>query len=281
MQRPQQLPMRHVARQSPPKSSRDYSSIPFILGSIVLALVDSGHIQSAVVRVALGLVVGGFGCGYTVAGTLFGNHLSGVQRYALAITFSVAILVLASLGLSETHTPVTSSSLSDITAGVTVIAGLGGLVGRRAADPPATNGWSAVLAVLATAGLALVVLALVQPNLNRKTPAFYVTDLANQQTNYPSSIVVHTNHDLRLHLTHATGGYRIRIRNGSQLVDTGSIHLRSDHPWSELVRLPDRRVGPQTLDLSLYRVGEARPFRTLRLFYTVKPPPGANPPVGP
>jgi hypothetical protein len=200
------------------------------------------------------------------------------------MTLSFAVIIVATLIMSELHVHVNALRLSLPIAAVTVAAGTAGLVRdlvfRRGL--PRQSGQQSlvtVLAVMLTAGVGLATFAIVRPTFTQISPAFFVTNTANQQNGYPAAVIVNSRHLFRLHLAQIAPGQRFQlvIRENSHLYRRESIVSRQ-RQWAAVLHLPTGSLGAKKLTISLYRAQTRRPFRQLWLYYTVIPKPGPNPP---
>lgn len=256
--------------------------ITFMAGSVLVLGLDSGRFHEPFLRLTTGLLVGAFGSGYNLASSIFPPRtLKPHEQFGIAMALSFAVIVFFVLLMSALHIKVSAPTLSAPVAGITLLSGivavLRNLNAKAKSDERPRQSLSGALAIGLTVFASLATFAVVYPTITRKTPAFFITNFTNEQTGYPSTVIIHSRHLFRLHISHAVKGERFRlvVRENSHVYRRQTILCTGGH-WAETLRLPTGSRGPMKLTASLYDV-QNTPFRQLWIFYRVVSKPGPNP----
>lgn len=262
---------------------------PIDFADLLLLVVGSGlliwvsdHSVHEVVRMVLGIAMGGLGSGYAVTLVAFPlPDLKPEERFGLGIILSIAIIVLTSLVMSELHIRILSEDLTLVVGITSLLAALGATMRRwwssgslkHTRVDPKMSFLAAALAI----GVGVLTWFIVTPSLTTEAPSFFVTALNNLQNAYPSTVIRGSTHQVMLHIGESPGNssrYRMVIRDNGRRISTQSVTVGTQ--WSRVYAIPTGKIGKHKLTFVLFAKGP-RPFRTLWLYYFVVNKPGPNP----
>ncbi len=261
-----------------------FLDIGFLTAAAVLLIIVTGIQGYHPEKLILGLSVGGFGSGYAVTAAVFSSQpLKPEERFALSLLFSIAVIVVATLIMTEVDVKITSRSLAMV-LGVTVFAANAVSVPRRWVTD-ARSTWSANIGLTAAAALGLAVVLglaawfIVGSYLTYRAPEFFVTKPGDLQTTYPSQIDQGARFTVRLNIRSFSSRrypYLLIIKDNGRVESRARITV--DGRWSNPYVLPAHALGNQRVEFMLYRNNPTQhPFRALWLYYTVIGRPGPNP----
>ncbi len=235
-------------------------------------------------RIGVGVIMAGFGSGYSLTLALFSpSSLDAEARFAFSLIFSASLIALSGLTLSVLHLKISSGPLGIIIGGATIAAATTAGLKRRLQKGQSGNRLNLFPTLMIT-GAASVVAAtvwlVVTPLLAQRTPAFFLSNAKNLQTGFPGQVTQGTSFLIKLHITDHTPGpqqFQLVIRDNGKLRVAQMI--RVNEVWSRMYPVPSKSLGEHKLVFDLYQNPSHKPFRKLRLFYSVITAPGANPPL--
>jgi uncharacterized membrane protein len=257
---------------------------------LIAAIVFS---PSNILRIILGLPFVLFFPGYALVAALFPKRegISGIERVALSLGVSIAIVPLIGLALNYTPWGIGLESLLYSIASFIFIFSIVAWVRRKglwAGDRfniefqvgmgGGARGWalSIILGLAILGALGMAGYAIAMPKVGQSFSEFYVLGQDGKSITYPIEvktgeegrvIVGITNHEYK------TMSYQIEVRiNGVSYSEVGPIVLEHDENWQEEVGFVPGAAGDnQRLELVLYKNGEDKPsLEPLRLRLDVK-----------
>lgn len=252
------------------------------VASVLLIFVTGNHGYRPE-QLILGLSIGGFGSGYAVTLAVFPSQpLKPEERFGLSLLFSIAVIVIATLIMTEVDVKITSRSLAIALGGIILAANVVAVSRRWRTDvqpiSPVNMGLSAAALGLAVA-LGITAWFIAGSYLTYRAPEFFVTNPGNLQTTYPSQIVQGVHFAVRLNVESFASqrqSYLMVIKDNGRAVKKARVTVEGR--WSKPYVLPSRVQGSQRVVFMLYQDKPTHhPFRTLWLYYTVIGRPGPNP----
>jgi uncharacterized membrane protein len=245
----------------------------------------------AMVRVPLGLLAVLLVPGYALTAVLFPSdeHVDGVERLALALGVSIAMVGVQAYALDFVSDGLSPDNIRTCVAATTACLLVFAFVKRgqvvlppSPAPPPFEAPRRRPRSVRFTqaiviAGVAVATLAygLTLGDRAPEPTQFYVGNRDGLLAGYPREVVVGEPAPIRLGVQQSTAGsgtYRVVVRRGDDVVSTiGPISINRGETWEQSVDLVCDAVGPdQEFTFALEQGGESRPFRLLRLWVSAR-----------
>lgn len=260
---------------------------------VVLLLADA-----VAVRVALGVPFVLVVPGYTLVAALYPRKgdLTAVERAALSLSLSVAVVSLLGLALNYTPWGIRLQPILAALSLFTFVVALAALFRRQRSSPEevftiAANlnlarWWrTGAMTWLFRGALAVGLLAFIAAlyaTATSRSPGqtfseFYLLTAEGKAEGYPTRVVAGQDVTLLLGVVNREGSdvtYRIEARIGDEVVaGLPTIALADGQKWEELVRLSPQAVGErQKVEFLLYKGSDARPYRQLHLWLSVEAP---------
>ncbi len=269
--------------------------IAILAATVILLGVIVGFPDSPV-RVVLGLPFVLFFPGYALIAALYPRRddLDGIERLALSLGLSLAVVPLVGLALNYTPWGI---RLTPILVGLTLFIAACSLAAIRArtrlpaaerfpADVrpvlgtlrrlpwPAMAASAAVMAILLVVGFRTGFLG--KSRVGEAFTEFYVLGPAGKAQGYPRRVFVGEKGTVILGVINQEGqtaAYTVRIRAGSEVLRTlGPIGLQAGQKWEERVDFALQRPGKRVkVEFLLYmKGGDPPPYRRLHLWVEVR-----------
>jgi uncharacterized membrane protein len=271
------------------------SDLVAIVALSALLIIIIAFLPSNDLRIVLGLPFLLVFPGYTLVAALFPGKtdLGGVERAALSLGLSIAVVPLTGLILNYTPWGI---ALNPILASVTVFIAVTSIAAwyRRGRLPgeerfamnfniglsqwTVLSGWdralTALLAVSIVGAIGIISYVVITPTTGEKYTEFYVLGLDGKAEGYPSELKVGdegrvrlgvVNHEYEDDLT-----YRVEILVDSNNSGMYALTLNHEEKWEQEVGfIPEEAGGNQKVEFVLYRIDEEDPYRTLHLWVDV------------
>lgn len=265
-----------------------------IIALTALLTICIVFITSDIPRIIIGVPFLLFFPGYTLIAAMFPRRdsLAGVERAALSLALSVAVVPLIGLVLNYVWEISVYPILISITAFVALMCVLAFL--RRSGLPPQERfepkitlhipQWGrqsppdrvlfAVLAIAVIGAAATAIYVAVRPKTPERFTEFYLLGSQGTMEYYPQQIVLGASADVTVGVVNHEGDeitYRVRAGlDGTELRTIEGVALRDGDTWEETVTLAPTRVGDnQKVEFLLYRDGESEPYQELHLWIDV------------
>jgi len=267
-----------------------------IVAILALAAPPLALLTDGPLRVALGLLFVLLAPGYSLVAALFPGRkqLEGVERLALSLGLSIAVVPL--LGLALNYTPWGIRPLPVLLSLAILILALVAIAAWRRRRLPSDERFhlrvgrprlamisgqgrldraltvALAIAVLGAVGSLAYVVA--TPKVGERFTEFYVLGTDGKAEGYPRDVKV--GDDVRVTLgvvndEHETSTYRVAIViDGEQVKELGPLVLADGERWEEQVSFQPRAVGSQRkVEFRLFKGEGADPYRTLHLWLNV------------
>jgi len=263
----------------------------------VLLIIIIAFLPSNVLRIILGLPFILFFPGYTLVAALFPKKadLGGIERIALSLGLSIAVVPLVGLVLNYTPWGIELYPiLVSITMVILATSGVAWYRRHRSSEEErfsisfninpsqwtTMRGWDKVLSIILVASIlgavGTIAYVIVTPKTGEKFTEFYVLGLDGEAANYPNELTVGeegqvilgiVNHEHEDNIT-----YRVEILvDGKDNGTTGPLALDHDEKWENEVGFVLQGVGDnQKVEFILYKNGEEEPYSSLHLWIDVK-----------
>lgn len=268
-----------------------------ILTLTALLIICIVLFPSNAARIILGLPFVLFFPGYALMAALFPrkDSLTGVERFALSIGLSLAVVPLTGLALNY----IWEVSLHPILASIAGFTALmcAAAYYRRTRLPPQERfepqvdlslprwgqlGWvdrvlTVILVVMATGALASGVYVIAHPKTGERFTEFYLLGRDGTAQYLPHEIVLGATADVTVGVVNHEGkevNYSVRVRlAGDEVRAIDGVVLKNSESWEEAITLTPTTAGDdQKVEFLLYMEGEAEPYRELRLWIDVRDP---------
>jgi uncharacterized membrane protein len=271
------------------RPTRQWGDLVAIALLAMVGLAATG--APAPIRIPLGMLAALFVPGYALIAAIFptDEQIDMLERLGLALAGSFGLIVVQALvldrlpnGLSPEmiRAVVTSSSIALLFVAAVRRARWpgGGRVWKRSTTPLRTTRAGRFTRAIAVASLVIAALAYVLTT-GRPAPTpteFYLLGPNSQLSRYPRSATVGERFEVRVGVNQSSGSagrYRVTARNGETvLASSPPIALNPAGRWEDVLTVAMERPGPdQELAILLEREGDARPYRSLRLWLDVRP----------
>lgn len=264
-----------------------------LLNLLVLALVFAIlFFPSNVARVILGLPFVLFFPGFVLVAALYPrkNHLEGVQRLALSLGLSIAVVSLIGLALNGTPWGITLESVLYSIAAFVLAMSVVAWIRRRALPSPERSGWgfrlkmpawqgsrwdkglSVLLAVSVVGTLAVAGYVIVKPKVGERFTEFYVLSMEGKAADYPTEAVVGREVEVIVGIInqeHETADYQLVVTlDGVMNNEMSPITLEHGEKWERPVSFtPENPGNRQKVEFLLYKAGSTEPcLEPLRLW---------------
>ncbi len=284
-----------TSRLTEVKVDKDLLAVNGLSVALILAIV---LVPDSPLRTALGLPFVLFFPGYTLICGLFPGKkdLGGVERLALSIGLSLAVVPLVGLALNYTPWGI---RLAPIIASLFMFTLLLSIVSNyRRSKLPAEQklnisipikmpNWSAMhrsdklfivgfLAGIVVVG-SLTVYLVSAPKTGEQFTEFYMLGSNGKIADYPSNLTLGENGTVTLGIVnheYENVTYKIVITVDNDTIDTiSNITLSNEMTWEQNYTFTPQKTSDKiNLGFELYREGLATPYRSLQLWITVRPP---------
>ena len=260
-----------------------------------LALLATGPL-----RIALGLLFVLFFPGYTLIAALFPRKgaLDGIERLALSLGLSIAVVPLIGLVLNYTPWGIRLSPILFSLLGFILAMAAVALFRRRRLLPEErfgvdfkgglsqlSLGWqnqgrgdrvlTVLLAVAILGALSSLGYAVLTPKVGERFTEFYILGSEGKAADYPSKAILGQSGLVIVGIVnqeHEAIVYRVEVGiDGETVNEKGPIALEHGEKWEQQVSFVPIRAGPeQRVEFRLYRTDESEPYRTLHLWLDVE-----------
>ena len=271
-----------------------------IIVVLSLVLVPLALLTSGVARIILGLLFVLFFPGYTLIAALFPRKgsLSGVERLALSLGLSIAVVPLIGLVLNYAPWGITACSFLFSILGFVVIMAAIALYRRRRLPsevrfepdlkirPPALSwrkrsrmDWAitGLLAIAVAGAIGVLIWTVATPKVGEAFTEFYILEAEETAGRYPQELTLGEEGVVTLGIVnheYQDVDYWVVVSiNEEEIQDIGLINLEHGEIWEQEVSFQPTRAGlGQKVEFLLY-IGEgAEPYRTLHLCVDVAAP---------
>jgi uncharacterized membrane protein len=267
--------------------------IIFILTLIAFPVVT---LSEGVPRIILGVIFLLIFPGYTLTAALFPkkNNITGVERAALTLVLSFAIVSLAGLALN--YTPWGIKLTPIFIAVATIILLTSGIALLRRTGLPETERFSLhiniripkwrgeskldrvlyiVLAIAVIGAIATMAYVIAKPKAEEAFTNFYILGPEGMMENYPQELTLGEQAAVTLGIENhenQPANYNITVLfDGEEIQTIDSIALADEGKWSDEVALIPSRVGDnQKVEFLLYKGEESVPYLALHLWLDVR-----------
>ena len=259
-----------------------------LIGAIIL-------FPSSMLRLVLGLPFVLFFPGYALMAALFPARagLTSIERVALSLGLSIAIVSLAGLIFNYTPWGITlASTLSSLACFTLIMSVIAWLRRRKLPNeerfgikfylalgnwgPGIQNKALSIILVLAVLGaLGMMGYAIAKPKIEQKFTEFYVLGLEGEAADYPNELKVGSSGTVTIGIInheHQSVSYRIEVRiNGAKNNEVGPIVLENGEKWMQEVGFVPHIAGEkQRVEFLLFKNRESKPYlEALRLWVDV------------
>ena len=259
--------------------------------AIIVAAPGAGAI-----RVVLGLPFVLFLPGYTLIAALYprADDLDGVERLALSLGLSIAVVPLIGLGLNYTPWGIRLSPiLISLSLFIIAMAGIAiirrrGLAAEQAFRIPfevPLQQWGraarldralAVLLGLAVIALGVSIYVAATRGTGERFTEFYILGPGGKAEGYPTQVVAGRPNTITTGVIDDEGrstSYRIDVTvNGQPAGTPTALQLASKQKWEQPLQFTAAQAGThEEVQFLLYRSGDAQPYRQLHLWVDVTP----------
>lgn len=275
-------------------SEKDILTINVLSALLILAVV---LISDSPLRTALGVPFVLFFPGYILISVLFpsGKDLDGIERLALSIGLSLAIVPLIGLALNYTPWGIRlAPMLLSLFVFILLMSALS--LYRRGKLPPEKKfsptlplkmpKWSTLprtdklfiggflIGIVAVGGLTVYLAS--SPKIGEQFTEFYVLGSNGKLADYPTNMTLGQNGTVILGITnheYKNVTYRVAISLNNQTLETiNNIQLSHEANWTQNYILTPKETGDRMkLEFNLYKEATDEPYRSLQLWITVKP----------
>jgi uncharacterized membrane protein len=264
---------------------------------IPLALFTSG-----VIRIIIGLLLVAFLPGYVLLAALFpeNDSQSAIERTAMSIGISVAIVSLISLALNYTAWGVQIQSVTvSIAIFIIILAFIAWLRRRKLPSGKrftidlnrlrfsllrnswvSQNPWNKVLSIFLAVAIIFTIGTIVYVTAASKNSEhfteFFILGRGGAIENYPRNIVLGDPAEVTLGVINHESRpmtYQVAITiNGEETTRTGTVYLKHQERWEQDVSFTPTRAGDnQKVEFLLYIDDVLEAVQTLHLWVDVKP----------
>lgn len=268
-----------------------------ILTLTALLVICIAFFPSNVARMVLGLPFLLFFPGYTLCAALFPrkDSMSGIERIALGIGLSLAVVPLTGLALNY----VWEVSLYPILVSIAAFTALACAAAyyRRGRLPPQERfepqvdlnlpRWgrqgrldrvlTVILVVMAVSAVASGIYVVANPKSGERFTEFYLLGSDGTAQYLPHHIVLGATTDVTVGVVNHEGEqvtYQVRASlDGTEVRAIDGLALEDGGTWEEAVPLRPGAAGDdQKVEFLLYRVGQSEPYHELHLWIDVRDP---------
>lgn len=275
-------------------SEKDILTINVLSALLILAVA---LIPDSPLRTALGVPFVLFFPGYILLSVLFpsGKDLGGIERLALSIGLSLAIVPLIGLALNYTPWGIRLAPiLLSMFVFILLMSALslyrrGKLPLEQKFSPISTlkmPKWSALprtdklflvgflICIVAVGGLTVYLAS--APKIGEQFTEFYVLGSNGKLADYPTNMTLGQNGTVILGITnheYKNVNYRVAISLNNQTLETiNNIQLSHEANWTQNYIFTPKETGDRMkLEFQLYKEATDEPYRSLQLWITVKP----------
>ena len=275
------------------KSTQDLLLINILSAALIAAVILA---PDSPLRTALGIPFVFFFPGYTLVCALFPAKpdLGGIERLALSLGLSLAVVPLFALGLNYSPWGIRLAPTITSLYVFTILMSL--LTFYRRDKLPTEQKFAPLMSIklpkwgvmrrfdkLFIVGiLAAVVLVAsltsyiaAAPKIGEQFTEFYVLGINGKLADYPVNLTLGQNGTVILGITnheHEKDNYRIEINlENHTLANIDNIQLDPEENWNQNYTFtPDKTGNHMKLEFQLYK-DAAEPYRSLQLWVTVKP----------
>ena len=267
--------------------------LPLNLLVIVLGIAII-FFPSSVVRIILGLPFVLFAPGYVLLAALFVKKggIGGIERLALSLGLSIAVVALIGLILNYTPWGITLESVLYSTAFFVFIMSFIAWVRLRTLWAEerfsieftlSLPGWrgstwdkvlSFVLVIAALGALGTLGYVMAMPRVGEQFTEFYILGMEGDAADYPGELVVGEEGEVILGVInqeHEPMVYRVDVTvNGEKKNEQGSMMLEHNERWEGEVGFASQVVGDhQKVEFLLYKDGETEIYSSLYIWIDV------------
>lgn len=259
-----------------------------------MALLATGPL-----RIALGLLFVLFFPGYSLIAALFPRKgaLDGIERLALSLGLSIAVVPLIGLVLNYTPWGIRLSPILFSLLGFILAMAAIALFRRRRLLPEErfgvdfkvglsqlSIGWQgqgrrdrvliALLAVAIIGSLSALGYAVLTPKVGERFTEFYILGSEGKAADYPRRAILGQSSLVIVGIVnqeHEAMAYKVEVGiDGETVNEKELIALEHKERWEQKMSFVPIRAGPeQRVEFRLYRADESGPYRTLHLWIDV------------
>jgi uncharacterized membrane protein len=252
---------------------------------------------SSFLRIVLGLPFVLFFPGYALIAALFPrkSDQGGIERLALSLGLSIAIVPLIGLALNYTVWGIRIYPILISVSAFTLITSSVAWYRRRRlpeaerirlsfkpslavfkAEKPLDRVLSVLLALSILAALGTLVYAVAKPKVGERFTEFYILGAAGQAADYPTDLRVGASANVTVAVVnreHEEASYRVEVRDvGALINEAGPIVLQHEEKWEQPVSFALTTPGEsRKIEFLLFKSGGDAPYRELHLWVNVEP----------
>ena len=265
---------------------------------VVILILSIISFPSGILRIILGVPFIIFSLGYSLSAALFPKRetISGIERMALSLGLSIALVSLIGLVINYTPWGINLGSILCSTAFfiffMSVIAWVRrgrltdeesfsirfhlvfpGLNSRTSAKRLSVS-LSVILVLAALAAMGTLVYTIASPKVGESFTEFYVLGSDGAVYNHPE-ILLGDEVNVRLGIINNENepvDYKVEIMiDGEKIDGVGPVTLEHEEKWEEELSFTPTKVNPaQRVDFLLYKGADTEPYRILYLYLEVK-----------
>jgi len=262
---------------------------------VIVLVVAIIFLPSNVLRIILGLPFVLFFPGYALIAALFTRKegMSGIERVALSLGMSIAVVPLIGLILNYTLGITLESVLYSIASFILIMSIIAWVRIKRLPEQerfgielhPGTPGWSGgtwdktlsiILIVSILGALGIMGYVMVRPKVGETFTEFYILGVEGKTADYPEELVMGEEGEMTIGIInreHRTVSYQLESRiNGMKNSEVGPIILKHEERWEGKASFVPKVSGDnQKVEFLLYKDGEVEPYlEPLRLWVDVR-----------
>jgi len=265
-------------------------SINILMAVLILIIV---FLPNNILRIILGLPFVLFVPGYTLIAALYHrkSDLDGIQRLALSLGLSIAVVPLIGLILNYTWGITTNSILVSITVFVVVMSVIAWFNLRRFPDGEQVVitiprfSWkersqlekilSIILVFVILGAIGVVVYAIAVPKTGERFTEFYVLNSEGEASDYPTKLNLSDTGNVTLGIANREQqdvSYKIETKiDGVPVSTIGPIVLKNDEKYETIATFKPQEVGNhQKVEFLLFKNESLDPYMELHIWVDVK-----------
>ncbi len=258
----------------------------------VVVTVVSVYYDLGAIRTVFGLLFILFFPGYALIAVLFPrkDDIDGIERLALSLGLSIAVVPLIGLGLNYTPWGIRLNPILVSISLFTVICLIGAFLRRKMLPEeerfvvsfPKDTGLfsgsrldkalSVILVISIVAAVGMLVYVIVTPKVGERFTEFYILGPGGKAADYPTEYTLGESKELIIGVVnreHAVAQYRIDVVLKGETLYEEKLTLSHEEKWEHRVEITPTITGEEMkLQFLLYKGGEQ--YRDLHLWVTVR-----------